>query len=695
MDNDKPIIPPRPKTGAPRVSLRLQLPLEDNDAFGEISSVSKSVESKDLTEQKSDIENQKETNVEAEIPIAANVLTNESEPQEGATSTDPVIPKRPERKKNSDSKVSNIKDENLESSKTIIQVTGGSSSPGLETSTPAIDDKDLQKSTNDKHDLPMIPQRPSKTTSKSKPDMTGRPSCEDNNVKSECSATTLSSNANGTEINDIKEDKNIELSSPKVKPQEVTEGNKIEEDAGSTDKEVEGLDHEMSNTPKDILPDDREIPSDSEAARVNDEEVTHKKDAEKENVEKENHDEKGKPDEVSDTSKQHEVAMLNDEEVTDKANFKNENDDEKDKPDEASDTSKQPDAGEISRNASTTSTSNAPSIPQRPRLKTVKSSKELSDSEKPQPTNKPKAPPKPKNLSSKIAAFQEMLNQGTSIAPGSNKSVAVPKKDNAAAQEDSSGPSRLSSDRMKFAQSLQGLVGKGIPPEPIGSSPTANRVTSDEGAETKSEKVTHISKSRGPKKKRLPGSLKNPAVLEAKTRFNITTSQLWVIDYKLHIDAEVNLPTDIEKERGEGGEEAKEVTGEDAREEEVHLLVHATGGCDSDEQVCGDLVYSDDTKELLHPENKPRSSSGEYDVKAPINVRDIPDPRADSSLSGEAIDTGSGKDIFPANTVCDFEHTSSSGAKSDDPENHTTVSSNTLHKNDSELSLIDNYLDSQ
>ncbi|CCE81575.1 Piso0_002235 [Millerozyma farinosa CBS 7064] len=696
MDSDKPIIPPRPKTGVPRVSSRLPSPLEDNDAFGDKSSVSNSDGSKDPTEQKSDIEDQKDTDIETETPVAANVLMNESVPQEKDTTTDPIIPKRPERKKTSDTTVSNSsnRDKNLESSETKREVTRESHSPGLETSSPTIDDKELQKSTDDKHDLPKIPQRPSKTPSKSRPGMIGRPSYENTNLKNNCSTTSLSSNAIDTEINDIKEDENIEMSSPKVKPQEVKEDEKNEKDAGSANKEVGGSAHEVNDPPKDTFPDDREIPSDSEAARVNAEEVT---DIEKENAEKENDDEMDKPDESNDTSQLPEMALVNDEEVRDKENVK-ENDDEKDKPNEASNTSDSPDAGDISRNVFTTSTFNAPSIPQRPRPKTIKSSKELSESEKSQPTNKPKAPPKPKNLSSKIAAFQEMLNQGTSIAPGNNKSVAVPKKDNATVQEGISGPSRLSSDRMKFAQSLQGLVGKGMAPEPIGSGPTENRVTSDKGAEMKTEKVTHITKSRGPKKKRLPGSLKNPAVLEAKTRFNITTSQLWVVDYKSHIDAEVNLPADNEEERGEVREEAKakeEVTEDDAREEKVHSLVHHTGACGSDEQVNGDSAHSDDTKELSQPEIKPRSSSGEYDVEAPTDMTNIPDPRADYSLSGEVIDTGNGKDLLPVNTVCNLERTLSSGAKSDDLENHTSVSSNTLHKNDSASSLIDNYVDSQ
>ncbi|CCE82507.1 Piso0_002235 [Millerozyma farinosa CBS 7064] len=739
MDSDKPIIPPRPRTGVSRISSDiLPSPSEDNDASSEKSSVSKSNASKDLTEQKSDVkEDQSDTNIEPEIsPVAADVSMDELVPQEDVAATDPIIPKRPERKKSSDSKASNSssKDNNLVSCENKNKITGVSSSSGLETSAPVIEDKEVQKSSDDKHDLPKIPQRPSKITSKSRPDMIGKPNFEDKNLKSECSATNLPSNTNDTEFNGFKEDENNELSSPKAKPQEAPEDKKNDEDIAFVDKETKVLAHEVNDTPKDSTPDYREIPSGSEVASVNDEGTT-------ENVQTENDDEKGKPNEVSETSKL-------------------------------------PEAGDISKNTSTTSTSNTPSIPQRPRTKTIKSSKELTETENSQPTSKPKAPPKPKNLSSKIAAFQEMLNQGTSVAPASNKSVAVPKKDNAAVQEGSSGRARLSSDRMKFAQSLQGLVGKGIAPESISSGPAENRVTPDEGTETKTEKVTHITKSRGPKKKRLPGSLKNPVVLETKTRFNITTSQLWEVEYKSHIDAEVNLPADNEEDRGKARDEEvrdeevrdeevrdeevrdeevrdeevrdeevreeeareeeareeeareeeareeeareeearveearveearveearveeareEEAREEEARDEEARPPEHATGVCVSDEQVCVDSFHSDDSKEPSQPGNKPRSSSGEYDVEAQTEVRGIPDPRADSSLSGEANETSKGKDIFPTNTECNFEHTSNSGAKSGDPEDHTIVSSNTLHKNDSASSLIDNYVNSQ
>lgn len=689
MDSDKPEIPPRPKTGVPSVSLNLPMPLEDNDALNDKSLVSMSEGYKEGSEQNSFKEDQEDSSIGKGTPIGVNVLISQPVYQGNITTMDPVIPKRPERKKSSGSKVSisSNKDNNLESTETESNVIGVSPSPDLETSISAIDGKELQKSSDTKHDLPKIPQRPSKATFKTGPDMIGKPGCESKDPKSKCSTTGISSNANDTKINDIRENEIIELSSPKVEPQEITEAKKNEEGAGSVAKEFESPTHDVIDLPKGTFPDDREIPTDLEVARLNDKEIT-----DREIIEKENDDEKDKLDEGSDTNKLPEVAMVDDEAVTDIANTKEEKNDTEDKPDEASDTFKLPDVGGVPRDVSVTPTSNAPSIPQRPRPKNVKSSKEQNEYEKPQPTNKPKAPPKPKNLSSKIAAFQEMLYQGTAIAPSSNKSATIPKKDDAVV-ESSSGPSRLSSDRMKFAQSLQGLVGKGMPPELLCSGPTENLVSSDDGTEMKTEKVTHITKSRGPKKKRLPSSLKNPAVLEAKTGFNITTSQLWVLDYKPHIDAEVDLLTDYEKEGGVPREVAKEeVTKEYVGEEEVQQLAHASEVFASDEQVCGDLVHSDDKKELPQSENKRRSASGEYDVKSPTCVGVVPDTRA--GFPGDAIDPGMGKDTLPTNAVGNFEHISSSGAKTEDSENLTTASSSIMHKNDSATSLLDSYVDS-
>lgn len=162
-----------------------------------------------------------------------------------------------------------------------------------------------------------------------------------------------------------------------------------------------------------------------------------------------------------------------------------------------------------------------------------------SKSETPQPeknTTKPKAPPKPKKLSSKIAAFQQMFNQETSPPKNSetNKSTSKPDLETKTS-ENKEVPSRLSTDKMKFAQSLQGMMGKGIA-MPGMVNPNVHQKIDTEEIESpdKEVKILNVKRgiAKGPRGKKLPKSLKNPVKVEVVPRFNSFILTIWELDFQ-------------------------------------------------------------------------------------------------------------------------------------------------------------------
>lgn len=162
-----------------------------------------------------------------------------------------------------------------------------------------------------------------------------------------------------------------------------------------------------------------------------------------------------------------------------------------------------------------------------------------SKSETPQQeknTTKPKAPPKPKKLSSKIAAFQQMFNQETAPSrnPETSKSTSKPDLETKNS-ENKEVPSRLSTDKMKFAQSLQGMMGKGIA-MPGMVNPNFHQKIDIEEVESpdKEVKILNVKKgiAKGPRGKKLPKSLKTPVNVEVAPRFNSFVLTIWELNFQ-------------------------------------------------------------------------------------------------------------------------------------------------------------------
>lgn len=184
-----------------------------------------------------------------------------------------------------------------------------------------------------------------------------------------------------------------------------------------------------------------------------------------------------------------------------------------------------------------------PVVPQRPKLKlaepkseTVESKPEAVEpkSEAVEPkmeTLEPKAetvletedtakkapPPKPKKLSSKIAAFQQMFNQPAQEQPKVDR-------------EPRSG--RLLEDRAGFAANLQNMMG-GIALPGMASPELLKKLApaSSTDSEKSEPSARAPRRARGPRGKKLPTSITETKVT-VEPRFNLTVTELWEVSFK-------------------------------------------------------------------------------------------------------------------------------------------------------------------
>lgn len=153
----------------------------------------------------------------------------------------------------------------------------------------------------------------------------------------------------------------------------------------------------------------------------------------------------------------------------------------------------------------------------------------------------PKAPPpKPKKLSSKIEAFQQMFNNSESASSVPEKRVAPLKQP--------SDFKKLSSEKVEFANNIRNVVGRGIA-LPGMAALNVNQSTEElEGnikPETEEPKLTNnIRRARKPKG-RLPRSLKELTIIEKSSRFEIVQGHLW--EHHFSKEAE-NAPVEQESE---------------------------------------------------------------------------------------------------------------------------------------------------
>lgn len=148
------------------------------------------------------------------------------------------------------------------------------------------------------------------------------------------------------------------------------------------------------------------------------------------------------------------------------------------------------------------------------------------------PPRSKKAPPKPKKLSSKIAAFQEMLNKQPRF---SEEKDSKKQKDT---EEENLVKGKLSSSHMQFAQNLQGIMGRGIALPGMVNNNILRKDISNQNAETSVEdseiklKDEPIRRTKGPKGKRLPKNLSIPATIELESKLEIYKDNLWVVKFE-------------------------------------------------------------------------------------------------------------------------------------------------------------------
>lgn len=139
------------------------------------------------------------------------------------------------------------------------------------------------------------------------------------------------------------------------------------------------------------------------------------------------------------------------------------------------------------------------------------------------------APPKPKKLSSKIAAFQQMFNE----------QPQVPLKPS---RPERPADKKFSTNTMKFAESLKGVVGRGVPMPGMVNPSTWKGKEKDDDDDDESEELKPIAdnvrRTKGPKGKRLPKGLKDVKV-EEEARFKVVIHDLWEVDFKAKVVDEV------------------------------------------------------------------------------------------------------------------------------------------------------------
>ncbi|KAM9925737.1 hypothetical protein OXX59_003683 [Metschnikowia pulcherrima] len=199
--------------------------------------------------------------------------------------------------------------------------------------------------------------------------------------------------------------------------------------------------------------------------------------------------------------------------------------------------------------------SSTPKIPSRPVKQDRATSTHDSYKEHAKPeasdctTAKKGPPPKPKKLSSKIAAFQQMFNQ----APLEH---TMPKP--APAERN-----KLSSNQTDFASNLQNMMGRGLPLPGMANPDMVKKLSPSEQSEREANENTESAASssiprraRGPRGKRLPRSIQE-AKIEVEPRFSVSVSEVWSVSLLKPRRANIEVGDSQEADIGVVGDEDK------------------------------------------------------------------------------------------------------------------------------------------
>lgn len=225
-----------------------------------------------------------------------------------------------------------------------------------------------------------------------------------------------------------------------------------------------------------------------------------------------------------------------------------------------------------------------PTIPNRP----VKGNADFSKTASPSPAfpsrpvkpdeQKKGPPPKPKKLSSKIAAFQQMFNQPAPEAP----------KPEASRGPRTSG--RLSSDKKDFASNLQNVMGRGIALPGMANPGMLQKLrsNSDEQVETTSSTADTTAsasvprRARGPKGKRLPKSIQE-STISVESPYKVTVHDVWELEFTKKAVEDGEESKQAEEKESEDVEEVEEPQEAEALEEPKEFEV-------IDEIATGDII---------------------------------------------------------------------------------------------------------
>lgn len=290
---------------------------------------------------------------------------------------------------------------------------------------------------------------------------------------------------------------------------------------------------------------------------------------------------------------------------------------------------KQPDAPESEKKT--------PAIPKRPSRASGPSASEAHASNvAPESTESPAGarkapPPKPKKLSSRIAAFQQMFNEP---APAPQPRSASPER------------GKLSSKRTDFAASLQTVMGRGLPLPGMADPAMIKKLTRlAEEPEIKDTEKTDEGlapsvprRTKGPKK-RLP-KLVQETKLEVAPRFQVLVSTQWVLRLPEAAEGESEAAEEVNSELGELG--LSEVTGEEPGVDKVEQAPVA-------EEAGDDQLDNAPVAEDVKVDDLPVAGLTES-VESPDIVEEISTESAETPETHEAAERSESIQESPAQT---------------------------------------------
>lgn len=246
-----------------------------------------------------------------------------------------------------------------------------------------------------------------------------------------------------------------------------------------------------------------------------------------------------------------------------------------------------------------------------------------------------KGPPKvPKKPSSKIAAFQEMLQKQQSADLGllNKPPPRVPMKRPSATNNEVDTDSvsdksateeaplqKVNKVKSNFAQNLNGMLGMGLPGMAFGANPYAAMQEAkkaalsadsngDDDAKEESEKIVEPTKTsdvrrsraRGPRGRKLPDEVKKTVEINDTTlgnKLSIVVKQLWHIEFNDAVSDYVKSLSDDTESKDDD-------------------VTHAFDGADAVEDVSTHKEY-DQSSDIIETENKSVESEG-HDIKSEV-----------------------------------------------------------------------------